>query len=146
MSDKTMSEKPEMTRQVDHQNMVFCPECQSMLWPKEIVPDENESGKRELYNYCRKCMYMEKSNRIMIATHISSNVQKIPLGTSLYRGTDKINDVTLVRTAQVICPNKNCLSNKNSKLREVVLIKDPETLRVTYMCAVSDCRHEWVDS
>ena len=134
-----------MSVSTEHKNMVFCPECSSMLWPKEIVPDEDESGKRELYNYCRKCMYMEKSNRIMIATHISKKVNKISLGTSSYRETDKINDVTLTRTAQVICPNKQCESNKNPKLREVVLIKDPETLKITYICAVPDCRHEWVN-
>jgi DNA-directed RNA polymerase subunit M/transcription elongation factor TFIIS len=146
MTDTKSSKSAETTR-VETLNMVFCPECNSMLWPREMLTDEDEEdGKRQLFNYCRKCQYAEPSKRVMIASHVSRKTHKIPLGTSVYRSTDRVYDVTRERSTQVRCPNKACPFNKTPKLREVILIKNPDTQRITYLCGHPDCRHEWSDT
>ena len=124
--------------EVSQANILFCPQCDNMLWVKET---EKEEG-RVLLNYCRVCNYEEKSQRVIISTHVSKNQNQLTL--SEKRTKDWAMDVSLKRTQKIPCPNKECPSHQEEERREVVLSTNPANLHVTYMCM--ECKTQWKDT
>jgi hypothetical protein len=109
--------------------MNFCPDCQNKLSPFE------EDGK--LWNKCRICNFKEEYTESLIEKKIykSSELRGIEINKYM------IHDPTLPRTTHAICPNKSCITQEKSDLRESVYIQDPNTIKLIYICC--QCSTQW---
>jgi len=126
-------------------NMEFCPNCGSMLYPKEMIPeDESGNANRKLYDYCRKCNYKQVSKRISIAVHVSSKKGRHFLASAPARVKDRMYDITLERTTKKPCINQDCPSKAEETNPEIVLLTNPNELKVTYLCSL--CSVTWSDA
>jgi DNA-directed RNA polymerase subunit M/transcription elongation factor TFIIS len=109
--------------------MQFCPNCENILYSSEIDS--------ELYDKCIQCDYHVKAkNHIIETMHYRENRDEVC-------ATKKNNIYAHVysRTIHVPCPNTECPSKTENSLQEAMIIQDPKTLRVTYMCV--PCGNEW---
>jgi DNA-directed RNA polymerase subunit M/transcription elongation factor TFIIS len=117
--------------------MEFCPDCNNLLY--------FTTSTGSVQKYCKNCDYksniqdevLDKVNSLIYERHIKE--QNINYDYIVNDYTK--NDPTLPRNENIICPNKNCDSNKNNKKRDVRYIKyDEEGMKYIYICAVCDTR------
>jgi len=47
----------------------------------------------------------------------------------------------LPRTKDFTCKNSNCITHKDSKLKEAVFLKIPKSYNLTYVCTT--CHYSW---
>ena len=100
-----------------------------------INPDDANT----LIYYCRNCG--NKDSTISVKDVTVSNVQ---LKKSQQEFTHIINkytklDPTLPRVSNILCPNADCLTNKEDKPREIIYIRyDDTNMKYVYLCSTCD--------
>jgi DNA-directed RNA polymerase subunit M/transcription elongation factor TFIIS len=102
--------------------MQFCKQCDNTLYPAE------EDDK--LWNKCLDCGFKEENTNIVIEKKNYKNKNTIAADNNKFL----IYDPTIPRTKQKPCPNKQCISVKNPELQEAILIQDPITIKLKYVC------------
>ena len=117
--------------------MKFCKICSNMYYIK--INDVNSNA---LVYYCRNCgdeeTMITKENNIISKT--------------VFKNEDKdfnniINEYTfldpcLPRTNKINCPDKDCESNKDETVREIIYIRyDDVNIKYVYLC--SSCKTVW---
>ena len=117
--------------------MHFCSVCQNMYY---ISINPNNVNK--LFYYCRNCGNIDETISIKDIT-----VSKIQLKKSSQEFSHIINkytklDPTLPRVSNILCPNSDCLTNKEDIEREIIYIRyDDINMKYVYLC--SDCDTLW---
>jgi DNA-directed RNA polymerase subunit M/transcription elongation factor TFIIS len=104
-----------------------------------ISIDEDDSNK--LVYYCRNC-----GNKDSLLSVENVSVSKVQLKKSEQEFSHIINkytklDPTLPRINTVLCPNPECLTNKDSKGedREIIYIRyDDQNMKYVYLCSTCD--------
>ena len=109
--------------------MQFCKECDNKLFP---IEDEDK-----LWNQCLNCGSKEEFLGSVIEKKNYKNNQSL----SLDNNKHLIYDNALPRTVHKKCPNSSCISHEKPELQEAVLLQDPITIRLTYICI--NCNTEW---
>lgn len=118
--------------------MHFCSQCQNMYY---ISIDPDDSNK--LVYYCRNCG--NKDSNLYLSEEVT--VSKIQLKKSEQEFSHIINkytklDPTLPRVTNILCPNADCLTNKDDKNREIIYIRyDDTNMKYVYLC--STCNTVW---
>lgn len=107
----------------------------------EKFKKEDISMYKKVYFVCNKCGY-----QITIHPGTVLFSQDIERNNLLLTNEDyslMLNDPTLPRTKDYICVNTNCISHDKKKFKdkEAVLIRDPKTYRLTYVCNI--CHTNW---
>lgn len=117
----------------------FCELCNNMYYMKI----EGEEGNQKLQYFCKNCgdtqnHSKEESNLVLKKCYNKGEKNYKDIVNVFTR-----EDVSLPRVNNIICPNEDCLCNKNSEeLREVIYIKyDSENLRFIYLCCL--CNTAW---
>ena len=114
--------------------MHFCIQCSNMYYIS-INPDDANT----LIYYCRNCG--NKDSTISVKDVTVSSVQ---LKKSQQEFTHIINkytklDPTLPRISNILCPNADCLTNKEDKPREIIYIRyDDTNMKYVYLCSTCD--------
>jgi len=99
----------------------------------------NPDDANKLIYYCRNCG--NKDSTISIKDVTVSNIQ---LKKSEQEFTHIINkytklDPTLPRVSNILCPNAECLTNKEDKPREIIYIRyDNTNMKYVYLCSTCD--------
>jgi DNA-directed RNA polymerase subunit M/transcription elongation factor TFIIS len=102
-----------------------------------ISIDPNHSNK--LTYYCRNCGHEDSTISVKDVT-----VSKLQLKKSEQEFSHIINkytklDPTLPRVTNILCPNSDCESNKNSHIREIIYIRyDDINMKYVYLCSICD--------
>lgn len=112
--------------------MKFCTECNSIYTTTEV---ENK-----IKYICKVCGHIEDCTNLVIDTTYYKE-REVNRGE---KNEYTIYDVTLPRTNKKPCPNKDCKSNVDKDLREVVMLSDKYTQKLYYTCCV--CNTEWTYS
>jgi DNA-directed RNA polymerase subunit M/transcription elongation factor TFIIS len=106
-----------------------------------ISIDPDDSNK--LVYYCRNCG--NKDSNLYLSEEVT--VSKIQLKKSEQEFSHIINkytklDPTLPRVTNILCPNADCLTNKDDKNREIIYIRyDDTNMKYVYLC--STCNTVW---
>ena len=87
-------------------------------------------------SFCKFIKFIDDGQVLLEDTFISS-IRNDEVFNTHFRTEDK----TLPRTREYNCPNKNCKSYKNKKLKEAVIYRKRDTMEVSYMCCV--CNEYW---
>ncbi len=117
--------------------MHFCSNCSNMYYIRINADDSNK-----LVYYCRKCGNEDKilaiENVCVSKTQIKKSEQTFSHIINKYTKLDP----TLPRINTVLCPNKDCLTNKDGKPREIIYIRyDDTNMKYIYLC--SQCDTAW---
>ena len=117
--------------------MHFCSNCSNMYYIRINADDSNK-----LVYYCRKCGNEDKilaiENVCVSKTQIKKSEQTFSHIVNKYTKLDP----TLPRINTVLCPNKDCLTNKDGKPREIIYIRyDDTNMKYIYLC--SECDTAW---
>ena len=95
-----------------------------------------------IYFICQNCQssFEIEPGTIILSSNLDINNQKIQQHDLLF----KIMDLTLPRTKDFICPNKECESNKNTNLlnREAIIFRENKSFITRYVCTT--CLSDWV--
>ena len=117
--------------------MHFCFKCSNMYYIS-INPDDPN----KLVYYCRNCGVQD-----LIISVNDITVSKIQLKKSQQEFSHIINkytklDPTLPRVSNILCPNGDCLTNKENKEdvpREIIYIRyDDTNMKYVYLCSTCD--------
>lgn len=150
--------------------MIFCPNCnnkftivrnddsQSKLTPvpapvapasssdevseSVVVTTEERNPVSSLFIFkCSNCGFSENIKpKTMVLSRTSDLVNKEYTDKTKYK--DMVNDETLPRTRNYICPNEACLSHKDHTKREAVWFKpDIQKYGILYIC--TSCNKMW---
>jgi DNA-directed RNA polymerase subunit M/transcription elongation factor TFIIS len=117
--------------------MHFCSQCSNMYYIRIDSEDANK-----LIYYCRNCG--NKDSTISVKDITVSTVQ---LKKSEQEFSHIINkytklDPTLPRVSNILCPNADCLTNKEDVPREIIYIRyDDKNMKYVYLC--SSCDTVW---
>tara|TARA_B100001250_G_C19630678_1_gene713617 strand:- start:561 stop:944 length:384 start_codon:yes stop_codon:yes gene_type:complete len=122
--------------------MHFCEKCGNMYYIKIQTEDKDN-----LIYYCRKCGYEDKDitnntkNLCVSKTHVLNNTELYSQVINKYTKLDP----TLPRINNIDCPNKDCLTNKNTKEgekspdKEVIYIRyNDSSMKYVYLCCNCD--------
>ena len=117
--------------------MHFCTNCSNMYYIRINADDTNK-----LVYYCRKCGNEDKliavENVCVSKTHTNQSEKTFSHIVNKYTKLDP----TLPRINTVLCPNLDCVTNKDGKSREIIYIRyDTSNMKYIYMC--SDCDTVW---
>jgi len=117
--------------------MHFCSNCSNMYYIKINSDDPNK-----LIYYCRNCGNEDKfiavENVCVSKTQIKKNEKSFNYIINKYTKLDP----TLPRINNVLCPNRDCPTNKDEKEREIIYIRyDDTNMKYIYLC--SDCDTVW---
>jgi DNA-directed RNA polymerase subunit M/transcription elongation factor TFIIS len=99
---------------------------------------DSENANKLIY-YCRNCG--NKDSTISVKDITVSNVQ---LKKSEQEFSHIINkytklDPTLPRVSNILCPNADCLTNKEDTPREIIYIRyDDKNMKYVYLCSSCD--------
>ena len=117
--------------------MHFCSKCSNMYYIRINSDDPNK-----LVYYCRQCGNEDKQlaieNVCVSKTQIKKDEQ------SFLHIVNKFTklDPTLPRVNNILCPNQDCLTNKDAKDREILYIRyDDTNMKYIYLC--SHCDTVW---
>lgn len=107
----------------------------------EKYKKEDSNMYKKVYFSCNRCGYQSV---IQPGTVIYS--QDLERNNMLLTDEDytlMTNDPTLPRTKDYICVNPKCISHdkKKYKDKEALLVRDPKTYRLTYVCSI--CHTNW---
>ena len=114
--------------------MHFCFKCSNMYYIS-INPDDPN----KLVYYCRNCGVQD-----LIISVNDITVSKIQLKKSQQEFSHIINkytklDPTLPRVSNILCPNGDCLTNKEDIPREIIYIRyDDTNMKYVYLCSTCD--------
>ena len=114
--------------------MHFCNLCHNMYYIS-INPDDAN----KLVYYCRNCGNKDDNLSVENVT-----VSKVQLKKSEQEFSHIINkytklDPTLPRVTNILCPNADCITNKEDKPREIIYIRyDNKNMKYVYMCSTCD--------
>ena len=109
--------------------MQFCPECQNKLFPHE------EEG--FLWNKCKNCSFKEEYKSSLVEKKVYKSSELRSMEVNRYM----IHDYTLPRTIHKTCPNRECESHADPSLQEAVILQDPNTIKLLYVC--KQCTTKW---
>lgn len=117
--------------------MHFCSKCSNMYY---IRIDEANSNK--LIYYCRNCQNTDESlaveNVNVLKTQVKQEEQSFKTIINQYTKLDP----TLPRCDNIMCPNKECLTNTKNKPREIIFLRyDDKNMKYVYLC--SECDFTW---
>jgi DNA-directed RNA polymerase subunit M/transcription elongation factor TFIIS len=113
--------------------MRFCFRCSNMYYIS-INPDDPN----KLIYYCRNC-----GNQDFVSVD-DATISKIQLKKSQQEFSHIINkytklDPTLPRVSNILCPNGDCLTNKEDKPCEIIYIRyDDTNMKYVYLCSTCD--------
>jgi hypothetical protein len=137
---------------------IFCPECDSVLdisktMIKKVfdvdstpsaVSDENEKKEEteksntpdissQLYYICKSCSWSQK---IKSGTQIMSKINSSSDATylNLNKHKNKKNSNILPFTRNYLCPNTNCVGNKEKEKHEAIMFRANGTMKTMYVC------------
>jgi DNA-directed RNA polymerase subunit M/transcription elongation factor TFIIS len=102
----------------------------------------NNDDPNKLIYYCRNCGNEDKliavENVCVSKTQIKKNEKSFNYIINKYTKLDP----TLPRINNVLCPNKDCATNKDAKEREIIYIRyDDTNMKYIYLC--SECETVW---
>jgi DNA-directed RNA polymerase subunit M/transcription elongation factor TFIIS len=102
----------------------------------------NADDPNKLVYYCRKCGNEDTSlaslNICVSKTQIKKSEQSFNHIINKYTK----HDPTLPRINNVLCPNPDCITNKDGKEREIIYIRyDDVNMKYVYLCY--DCETIW---
>jgi DNA-directed RNA polymerase subunit M/transcription elongation factor TFIIS len=99
----------------------------------------HEKEPNKLVYYCRNCGNTDSAISVNDVT-----VSKIQFKKSKKEFSHIINkytklDPTLPRISNILCPNGDCLTNKDDKPREIIYIRyDDVNMKYVYLCSTCD--------
>lgn len=112
--------------------MHFCKVCENMYY---VRIDSDNSNK--LIHYCRNC---GDTSDINVSNTSIKKEQEHSFHNIINKYTK--HDPTLPRVNNVLCPNKDCLTNTEGKEREIIYIRyDDLNIKYIYLC--TECDKEW---
>jgi DNA-directed RNA polymerase subunit M/transcription elongation factor TFIIS len=102
----------------------------------------NVNNPNKLVYYCRNCgdenLLLSEENVTVSKTIIKKSQQSFSHIINKYTKLDP----TLPRINNILCPNQDCITNKNEKEREIIYIRyDDINMKYIYLC--SDCDTVW---
>jgi len=117
--------------------MHFCSNCKNMYYIK--IDEDNPNS---LLYYCRNC-----GNEDSLITEDNICVSKTQIKKGEKSFSHFINkytklDPTLPRVNNILCPNKDCLTNTKNEAREIIYIRYDD-LNVNYVYLCSTCDTTW---
>ena len=117
--------------------MHFCSNCKNMYYIK--IDEDNPNS---LLYYCRNC-----GNEDSLITEDNICVSKTQIKKGEKSFSHFINkytklDPTLPRVNNILCPNKDCLTNTKNEPREIIYIRYDD-LNVSYVYLCSTCDTTW---
>ena len=117
--------------------MHFCSNCKNMYYIK--IDEDNPNS---LLYYCRNC-----GNEDSLITEDNICVSKTQIKKGEKSFSHFINkytklDPTLPRVNNILCPNKDCLTNTKNEPREIIYIRYDD-LNVNYVYLCSKCDTIW---
>ena len=115
--------------------MKFCPHCNNLFYT-QIVDNK-------LSFYCKCCSFSREFDKDIDSNELYKNTYNDDI-VSYRESINKYTylDPTLPRVNNIDCPNTECKSHLDSKLKEVLYIKyDLEKLRYIYLCC--NCQTKW---
>jgi len=117
--------------------MHFCSNCKNMYYIK--IDEDNPNS---LLYYCRNC-----GNEDSLITEDNICVSKTQIKKGEKSFSHFINkytklDPTLPRVNNILCPNKDCLTNTKNEPREIIYIRYDD-LNVNYVYLCSTCDTTW---
>jgi len=114
--------------------MHFCSQCSNMYY----ISIDSENANKLIY-YCRNCGNKDSTISVKDIT-----VSKVQLKKSEQEFSHIINkytklDPTLPRVSNILCPNADCLTNKEDAPREIIYIRyDDKNMKYVYLCSSCD--------
>ncbi|CAH8429076.1 unnamed protein product [Schistosoma intercalatum] len=115
-----------------HVGILFCSECNNMLYPKE------DKRTKTLYYACRNCDYsQEADNPCVYINKLEQEVDELALIVP-----DVVHDPTLPRTEDHIC--RRC-GKQEAVFFQSQTLKAEENMRLYYVCTNVDCLHKWTE-
>ena len=116
--------------------MHFCSQCSNMYY----ISIDSEDPNKLIY-YCRNC-----GNKDITISVKDVTVSKVQLKKSEQEFSHIINrytklDPTLPRVSNILCPNPDCLTNKEKDAlpREIIYIRyDDVNMKYVYVCSTCD--------
>lgn len=139
---------------------IFCPECDSVLdisktiikkvfdvdSTPSAVSDDNDNDNdnkiektnstdisSHLYYICKSCSWSQKiKNGTQIMSKINSSNEATYL--NLNKHKNKKNSNILPFTRNYLCPNTNCVGNKEKEKHEAVMFRANGTMKTMYVC------------
>lgn len=117
--------------------MHFCNICSNMYYIRISADNSNK-----LVYYCRKCgnedSLLAVDNVCVSKTQIKKSEQTFNHIINKYTKLDP----TLPRINNILCPNQDCITNKEGKEREIIYIRyDDVNMKYVYLCC--DCNTVW---
>jgi DNA-directed RNA polymerase subunit M/transcription elongation factor TFIIS len=114
--------------------MHFCSKCSNMYYIRIDPEDTNK-----LVYYCRNCGNEDDSlageNLCVLKTQIKQGEQSFAHIVNKYTKLDP----TLPRVSNVLCPNKECLTNTKEKPKEILNLRyDDTNMKYIYLCSTCD--------
>ena len=110
--------------------MEFCSLCNNKMY---LLEEESK-----LYLQCRTCGKKKKNKKSII---ITKTYKHYGVKNNIVDNKYIVYDNTLPRTNIKDCPNSECKSQSNKKLREAVYYPDVETRELNYVCC--HCLTKW---
>jgi len=126
----------------------YCKKCKNIYDITDDISKYNGNVKDNIekkdYFICNCASYEEiEPNTLLI---IKQPKNKTHQNYNLYENPEfKVNNSTLLKTRNYICPNKDCPTHKNPELRCAnIEHTNYNTVIVKYMCEV--CKTEWTNN
>ena len=122
--------------------MTFCPKCDFLLDITNIIPENTKiknDSKNKIYLVCNNCNYIDNlpPKTVIFKDSISEKSSEDLRILDL-----RINDKTLPRTKDYICPNAKCASHKNDSNKEAIFFRPIEnSYTLKYLCTI--CKTSW---
>jgi hypothetical protein len=100
---------------------------------KYISKSSANDSSTQAYYVCKTCSWSQKIKPgTQILSKIGGNNQATYLNVDRYK--NKIHSRVLPFTRNYVCPNKDCVGNKDPKKHEAVMFRVNDTLRTMYTC------------
>jgi DNA-directed RNA polymerase subunit M/transcription elongation factor TFIIS len=117
--------------------MRFCNVCENMYYIRI-----NEDNPNKLVYYCRKCGNEDNSLTIENICVSKTQIKKVEQSFNNIINKYTKYDPTLPRLNNILCPNSECITNKDGKEREIIYIRyDDVNMKYVYLCC--DCDTVW---
>ncbi|KAJ3656104.1 hypothetical protein Zmor_015204 [Zophobas morio] len=112
--------------------ILFCPECNNMLYPKE------DKETKTLFYACRNCSHKQLAqNKCIYVNKIVQDVDEL-----MNIVPDVVTDPALPRTDCHPCPHCGC---RDAVFFQAETRRAEEEMRLYYVCRNSKCHHRWTE-
>lgn len=112
--------------------MRFCTQCRNMYYVRISDNDTNQ-----LIYYCRNCGHVDDVLTPDNICILENKTKSTTYQHAINRYTKL--DPTLPHIKTIKCPNAECASNDDDRLRDVIYIRyDDTAMKYIYICAVCD--------